>query len=69
MESAIPTLRRPVVGAPQAITMPAGPAYRVVDSGGYDTYVFFKDGRAVLVAFHNVARAEEDAIATSVTLK
>lgn len=69
MESRLPTLRRPVVGTPQRMTLPAGPAYRVVDSGGIDTYVFFKGGRAVLVAFHNLTRAEEDTVATSVTLR
>jgi hypothetical protein len=69
MESGIPTIRRPVSGQPQAVSLPAGRAYRVVDSGGYDTYVYFKEGRAIFVAFHNLSLAEEDAVATSVTLK
>ena len=69
MESRLPTLRRPVVGTPAGLTLPAGPAYRVVDSGGIDTYVFFKDARAVFVAFSGLSPAEEDAVARSVTLR
>ena len=69
MESRLPSARRPVVGTPQGITVAAGRAYRVVDSGGIDTYVFYQGGRAVFLAFHNVARSDEDAVAASVTLK
>ena len=69
MESGLPTARRPVIGTPQGITVGAGRAYRVVDSGGIDTYVFYQGGRAIFLAFHNVARSDEDAVAASVTLK
>ena len=69
MESGVPAVRRPFVGSPESLALQAGPAYRVTDSAGLDTYVFFKGGRALFVEFRNVPRADEDGLATSVTLK
>ncbi|HTC85543.1 MAG TPA: hypothetical protein VK656_02500 [Candidatus Acidoferrum sp.] len=69
MESQTPLARRPFAGSPTSLALPAGPAYRVVDSAGFVTYVFFKAGRAIFLEFEGVARADEDAVTASVTFK